>query len=153
MIFTFAYVHLQTSAVDPALVLAQKLCGGHWKYKGPKIEVDLVFKSEQNGSLVLGTGTIKAETVILTSHSQFGWDPKVKKTYYLDSHQNDTVYFGHVSMDGEIWTNDFTTLVGTSGHWIQRAKLVDANTLDSSLFAITKDGTERLEEHFVFKRK
>lgn len=137
---------------DPAMKLALNLCGGHWHYAGPKIQVDLTFKAELDGKMVAGEGIIHAGKVSLFSHSRFGWDPVQKKVYYLDTHQQDTVYFGHVIVKDGVWTNEFSTLVGADGHWVQRAKLTDKNTLDSSLYSVSADGTEKLEHHFVFKR-
>lgn len=142
---------LFTAPIDPTMVFCQKLAG-HWYRKGPNAEMNLTFKIDDDGKSLSGESVVTAGKNVFRMHSRFGWDAAAKKVYYLDAHAEDTVYFGHCWLVGDEFRNDFTAIVGGTGHWIQHAKFTDPNTFDSELYTVGKDGKETLIEHFVFKR-
>jgi hypothetical protein len=55
---------------------------------------------------------------IMDMNAKYGWDPKVKQTYYIDFHGSDTVYSGHIKWENNKLVVDFIGLIGDKGHWI-----------------------------------
>lgn len=136
----------------PALEFAHRLCGGTWKLVQSQIEAEFRFLKAQDGQIVEGQGTVTANDHTTRVFSRFGWDPIKKSVFYLDMHNNDCVYFGHVWVQDGIWINHFKTLVGTEAEFIQEATLAGRHLLDSHLYSVGTDGVKNLVEHMIFHR-
>lgn len=136
----------------PALVFAQRLCGGTWKLESTGLRAELAFTSLLEGAVVEGHGLVFAQGTELHLFSRFGWDPVVKKVFYFDMHNGDAVFFGHVEVTGGLWVNEFQALVGRPGSFVQEATMPGPNLLDSHLYAVKPDGSRELVEHMIFHR-
>ncbi len=136
----------------PALEFAHRLCGGTWKLVQSKIEAEFRFSKAMDGLIVEGHGIVSANENTMRVFSRFGWDPGERSVYYLDMHNNDCVYFGHVNMIDGIWINHFKALVGSPAEFIQEATLPGSHLLDSHLYSVGENGTKNLVEHMIFHR-
>jgi hypothetical protein len=110
------------STVDPAFQLASTMLGGVWRGTvGKSTKIEYRFTLENNGTMIVGRGLIGVGTKHpLPARAALGWDADAKKVYYLDQHGSDTVYFGHVTRDGNDLLFDFNGLVGDTGHYLSR---------------------------------
>lgn len=138
--------------LPPAMLFAQKFCGGVWKLSGSSIQAELRFESLQDGEIIEGHGTVMAQGSTLHLFTRFGWDPIVKKVFYFDMHNNDTVYFGHASIENGLWVNEFSTLVGPPAKFVQEAAMPGTHLLDSHLYVVRENGSKDLIEHMIFHR-
>ncbi|HWD38448.1 MAG TPA: hypothetical protein VG944_06340 [Fimbriimonas sp.] len=125
---------------DPAFLVLKQLVGGKWRGKTANgLKVEFRFNLEQNGTLLVGKGGVALDTKHpFPMRSSIGWDPAAKKLYYLDQHGNDTVYFGHVTKEGDQLVWDFKGLSGDQGHYKSLQKMTQ-NEYSSTMRA-EKDG-------------
>lgn len=121
-------------ANDAAFQLAKQMVGGEWVGTvGSKIVVKYRFHLEDGGNKIVGEGEIDADPKHpVKVRSSLGWDPQVKQVYYLDQHSYQTVYFGHVTREGDDLIFDFRALVGDTGHYRTREHL-RANSYDADM--------------------
>jgi ribulose-5-phosphate 4-epimerase/fuculose-1-phosphate aldolase len=112
----------QSSASSDVFKLCQNLVGGQWEgHVGKNVVIRFKFHMEDSGNKMVGDGWIDATGKHpIPVSSSFGWDPDAKQVYYLDQHGSDTVYFGHVTCEGNVLVTDFNGLVGDKGHYISR---------------------------------
>src|SRR5437763_14485915 len=86
---------------DAVLTRLGRMIGGHWVSEGKMPDgspvADLRFEWGADRKSIRGTGKI-AGMPVETRHA---WDSTEKAVYYLDSHGPETVYFGHVHLDGD----------------------------------------------------
>lgn len=120
-------------STDPAFQLGKQFLG-HWTGTvGKSIPLVVDFREAEGGNKIVVDGTIGAGTDKAVSlHSSWGWDPDKKQVYYLDQHGYDTVYFGHVTRDGNALVTDFNGLVGDKGHYRSRIA-INGGTYEMSL--------------------
>lgn len=124
---------------DPAFRLAKSLIGQWEGVVGKKIKVKFTFTLEQEGKLIVANGLINAGSKNpIPARSSLGWDPVAKQVYYLDQHGSDTVYFGHITREGDELVFDFNGLSGDSGHYQSRCTITPK--LYSSTMSSEKDG-------------
>lgn len=122
-----------------ALEVIGRMVGGKWegKAKGtdgkPFVEFRYTWGPDQKS--VRGAGRI----VDMQVESRFAWDPAEKKVYYLDSHGPNTIYFGHLDVQGEELVFNYKTLVGAPGTWMARAHWSDKDTYHGHIESV-KDG-------------
>ena len=139
-----AYAHAGISAkTQAAFDSCKRLVGGVWRGTvGEKLPVELRFTLSPDGNVITGTGLVGDPTKpVLRIESIVGLDAVTDSVYYLDRHNTDTVYFGHVTLEGEKLKFDFTSLVGGKGHWIATEWLPTADTFRSSMLSVKEDGT------------
>lgn len=126
---------------DPAYQLAKTMVGGRWEgtvEKGARVEFS--FHVEPGSGLIVGEGSVSAGPGrSMKIRASLGWDPEAKQMYYLDQHGSDTIYFGHVTRQGDKLVFDFRALSGDSGHY----RSTECLTTDdyTSEMAIEKDGS------------
>ena len=104
---------------DPAFQSLKTLVGGKWEgtvEQGAKTA--FTFHLEQGGNMIVAQGALNIPGKSpLAMRVSLGWDPDAKQVYYLDQHGFDTVYFGHVTKQGNELVWDFRGLTGDSGHY------------------------------------
>lgn len=130
------------------------MVGGTWRgeLKGPEgpLLIEFTYKRHPDGKGVIGEGVIgKGSKEPLWVHSQFGWDPVAKAVYYFDTHDSETLYFGHVNLEKEDMVFTFSPIGMLPQVFQSRGRLVDHDTYQ----AIIRDdkGTELVG--FTLKRK
>ena len=90
-----------------ALTKMAGLIGGTWRgevkdAEGKPMVVEFTYKRHKDGKGIVGEGVIgKGRKDAAYVHNQFGWDPVGKAVYYFDTHNSETLYFGHVLADGD----------------------------------------------------
>src|SRR5579862_7881362 len=96
-----AHAVAQSGASD-VFDLCKNLVGGKWEgVVGKSVKIEFQFHLEDGGNKFVGIGTIAVGSAHpISVHSSYGWDPDAKQVYYLDQHGYDTVYFGHVTREG-----------------------------------------------------
>ena len=139
-------------ASSPVYALAKTMVGGHWEGGlGGKPTVRFQFHLDETG-LIVGDGLVSfGPKSSMKIRSTLGWDPIAKQVYYLDQHGADTVYFGHVTREGNALVFDFNGLVGDPGHYRSREELTPSEYVAD--MAEEKNGTwSPLEEHIRMRR-
>jgi len=116
------------------------MIGGTWRGEvrspdGP-LKVEFTYKRHPDGKGVLGEGVIgKGSKNPLYVRSQFGWDPVAKTVYYFDTHDSETLYFGHISLEKDDLVFTFSPIGMLPQVFQSRSRLVDTDTMQ----AIIKD--------------
>jgi uncharacterized protein YndB with AHSA1/START domain len=110
--------------------------GGTWRgeVKGPDgpMKVEFAYKRHRDGKGIVGEGVIgKGSKNPLFVQSQFGWDPVAKAVYYFDTHDSETLYFGHISLDKDDLVFTFSPVGMLPRVFQSRARLVDKDTYQS----------------------
>lgn len=129
------------------------MIGGVWRgeIKTPTapLKVEFVYKRHIDGEGLLGEGVVgKGSAKPMYIHSQFGWDPIGKQVYYLDSHDSNTVYWGHVAVQKEDVTFTFGPAGGDSKAFSSVARFLDKDTMQS----IIKNSKGEEQVGFTLKR-
>lgn len=112
------------------------MIGGTWRgeVKGPDgpLVVEFQYKRHKDGKGVIGDGVIgKGSKNPLWVHSQFGWDPIAKAVYYFDTHDSQTLYFGHLALENEDLVFTFSPIGMLSQVFQARGHLKDENTYEN----------------------
>ena len=141
-------------ANDPAYAVIKKMAGGVWHTKVGDAEVESHWTYGPDGTSLL------ADTIVdphgknpVHLMARFGWDAAAKQIYYLDAHGIDTIYFGHVSMDGKDVVMKFNGLVGDTGNnYVFRISFANDDAFQATLS--TADGAKpgTVVEHFDWSR-
>jgi hypothetical protein len=98
--------------------LVDKLIGNWEGVVGKSMKVAYSFTEAQDGKTIVAHGVIGVGMKKpLTALATMGWDPVAKQVYYLDQHGSDTIYFGHVTREGDDLVFDFNALSGDTGHY------------------------------------
>lgn len=138
-------LHQSAPSPDADRVFAEvsKMAGGTWRGElGNGMKVALQFQLVNDGKSLEGNGTVgDPKKPLLRMHSRIGIDREAKKVYYLDDHNGEQVFFGHVTLEDGKLVFDFTSIVGGSGHWISRSQQ-RGDSYSGELFAVGKDGKE-----------
>jgi len=122
---------------------------GHWKGSIGKLVVEQNFQTSEGGKMIVGHGHVED---VLDMESRFGWDAAAKQPYYLDMHGHDTVYYGHIRLEGDEIVTDFNGLVGDKGHYEAHAKFITPDEYESTLYSV-KDGKKtKMMETIKLKR-
>jgi hypothetical protein len=111
------------SGSSPVFQLCKTMVGGKWEgVAGKNTRIEFTFHFEDDGNKFVAVGQIGAGSAHpISVHSSYGWDAEKKQVYYLDQHGYDTVYFGHVTREGNDLVLDFKGLAGDAGHYASRA--------------------------------
>ena len=131
----------------------ERMIGGTWKgtVKSPDgdLIVEFTYKRHPDGKGVLGEGVIgKGKKDAMFVKSQFGWDPVAKAVYYFDTHNSETLYFGHVVLDQGDMVFTFSPIGMLPQVFSSRGRLVDNDTYQT---LIENDKGEKLVG-FTLKR-
>lgn len=125
---------------DALLARLGTMVGGRWvsEFKDPAgmPVAELHFEWGAGRKTLHGRGIIAGAQV----ESWIGWDPEAKKVYYLDSHGPETIYFGHMALEGEEVVSRFTTIVGRPGTFRTRAWFPDKDTYKAVIETVNPDG-------------
>lgn len=138
---------------SPVFELCKNFIGGKWEGTvGKHVRVEFRFHLEDHGNKLVAQGVVGLGTKNpMNIRSSFGWDPDLKQVYYLDQHGYDTVYFGHVTREGDVLVTDFKGLSGDTGHYLSR-DTVGKDTYESTMDE-EKDGKwQPLGLHIVMHR-
>ena len=136
-----------------AFLVAKKLVGGVWRGKVGKLDVATRYKLSPDGKVVEGVGTVgDPKKPVMKMMSKIGIDPVDNSVFYLDGHNGTTNYFGRCTMEGKSIVFDFTALTGDKGHWRNKSTMPDDDTLDSVLYSVEGDGSEKQVHPMTLKR-
>ena len=131
---------------DPAFALARQLVGGSWSGKVGAMDVEFHFWLEHDGQLIRGHGTGRqGKKVVVTMESSYGWDAAAKQPYYLDQHNQDTVYFGHIHAEGQTVVTEFKGLATDGGVYLSKEHFDDPNTYTFQMWA--REGEKLTDIH------
>jgi hypothetical protein len=139
---------------DPAYQLAHTMVGGVWDgLVAKKLKVEFRFHVDGQTGIIVGDGALNAGSPNpMPIRCSLGWDPAAKQIYYLDQHGAGTVYFGHVTRDGNALVFDFRGLVGDDGHYRSRQEL-SANDYTSDMSEEDKGTWTQAGLHIRMHRK
>ena len=111
---------------DPTFRELSKLVGGHWENSGSKVKVVNRFRFEVGGTLIRSDGTVTMNgKIVLYLHANLGWDKATKSVFYVDVHDNDTVYTGHVALEKGVLVYKFGELHNPKAHYEIKMKFID----------------------------
>lgn len=154
--FAMATTVQARESAEEVLKAMRNYIGGTWTGQvkgenGEKLVVEFKYKSHPDGKGVIGEGIIgKGSKNPIYTHSQFGIDPTTKTVYYWDSHNSNTIYFGHVDLQDGALLFKFGPAGGDSNAFGAKSKLVDKDHFQNSI--MTKDGREIVGLAFSRKR-
>jgi len=112
---------------DPAYKELSRLVGGHWENAaGSPFKVVNRFRFEVGGTLIRSDGKVTQNgKAVLYMHANLGWDKATKSVFYVDLHNNDTVYTGHVALVEGTLVYDFGELHNPKAHYSIKMKFID----------------------------
>jgi|GEM_PF-1255312 len=127
--------HSSDTINDPAFQKMAGMVGGVWVGNLGKMTLKFTYELTEGGKMLEGHGRLtKDGKQVLAMNSKFGWDPVVKKTYYIDFHGHDTVYSGHIELKNDKFVLDFVGLVGDMGHWISYSTMPTKDRYESETY-------------------
>lgn len=142
-----------SKAEPEAFKLSKKLVGGVWRGKVGELPVAIRYRLNAEKTVIEGEGTVgDPKKPVLKMTTKIGIDPIDNSVFYLDGHNGTTNYFGRCTMEGKSIVFDFTALTGDKGHWHNKSSMPDDYTLESTLYAVGDDGTEKLVHPLTLKR-
>jgi hypothetical protein len=139
--------------LDPAITALSNFVGGKWVAEGGPIPVEQEWtwnrdKRGLNVVAIIGKGTPN----LMQSKAFIGWDPLEKKAYYLDMHDSELTYYGHVThSDGTIEFR-FGQLGSGKVSFTERGKFIGKDEWRATMYQL-KDGKESAIMSFVMKRQ
>lgn len=138
--------------LDPALKELSKFVGGTWESEGGlPISQHWTWNTDQRGLSVV-TQINKGAPTAFEARAFLGWDAIAKKPYYLDMHNSETTYYGHVGLKDRVIEFKFGILGSGKTQWVERGKFTSADQWESTIFEI-KEGKEVEVISFKLKRK
>lgn len=141
---------------DAAYQQIKKIVGGRWTTTVGKMEVSATWKLSPDGTILGETVLAPGTKDELHMNARFGWDPGTKQPYYLDCHGLDTIYFGHVSLDGDDTILTFKGMVGQgpdNGTYKFRIHWTGADSYHATLSYLAKGKDPMVVENFDWSRK
>lgn len=114
----------------PALAELDKFVGGVWRTEASSpTKVEFRYMKHPDGKGLMSQGVIGMGTGHpVHVHAMFGWDATAKKVYYLDTHNSDTVYYGHLELSGKDMVFTFGPAGGDMKKYSSMGRFVDDNT-------------------------
>ncbi len=138
--------------LDPALKELSKFVGGTWESDGGMpISQRWTWNPDKRGLSVV-TQINKGAPNAIEARAFLGWDAVMKKPYYLDMHNSETTYYGHVGLKDGIVEFRFGLLGSEKVQWVERGKFIGPDQWESTLHEI-KDGKETTLFTMILKRK
>jgi hypothetical protein len=134
--------------LDPVLQKLGVLAGGRWV--SPATNADgkpfaaVRWDWADDGRTLVGKGQIGA----VKAEAWLGWDEAAKKVYYLDMHGKQTVYFGHVRLEGDELVYEFKSIVGKPATWLMRETYPDSKTCRAQVWQVV-DGKPSANHHVI----
>lgn len=126
-----ATVAQEKPASDGVLARLSQFVGGEWvssaKLPSGQPVARFVHTMEYDGKVLRSRGRVGSTPV----ESVIGWDPAAGKTYYLDRHGAETVYFGHGRLEGEELLFEFRSLTGKPSGWKSREKFLGKDSFQT----------------------
>ncbi len=119
---------------DPTFNQLSRLVGGHWQNAtGQNYLIDNHFRFEADGKLIQSSGSVAAgRKTVLYMHASMGWDRVKKSIFYLDIHDNDTVYAGHIKLEKDALVFNFGELFDPKPHYTIRMRFLDDDHYEAS---------------------
>lgn len=120
---------------DPVYKELSKLVGGRWEsVSAPGVKVVNRFRFEVSGTAIRSQGIVTVSGKdVLHMHANFGWDSSTKSVYYIDFHNNDTVFSGHVTLMNGSLVLDFGELFEPKHHYKVSFTFLDNDHYNSLL--------------------
>jgi len=114
---------------DAAYKELSKLVGGEWVGSvGGSAEVHNRFEFAVDGKMIKGNGYVLAGgKTVLRTQPNLGWDPVARQVSYVDFHNHDTVYVGHVTLKDGWMLYDFSQLSDPKRHFTGKSRFTDPN--------------------------
>lgn len=85
-------------------------------------------------------------------NAYLGYDPITKKASYLDIHDSETTYSGHITLEDGFVVFRFGRIGSGKVEWVERGKFTNINLWESALYSV-KEGKESLAHSFKLSRK
>jgi len=114
---------------DPTYQELSKLVGGNWtSHPDADTLIRQHFEFGVEGKVIRGTGSVEVKgKTVMYIHSNLGWDPIAKKVTYVDFHNHDTIYMGHIVLKNGWLEYDFNEFADPKKHYEAKSRIVDAN--------------------------
>jgi hypothetical protein len=114
---------------DPTFMELGKLVGGDWtSHPDANTFVKQHFEYGVEGKVIRGTGSVSVGgKTVMYIHSNLGWDPVAKKVTYVDFHNHDTIYMGHITLNNGTLDYDFNEFANPKKHYEAKCKFIDKN--------------------------
>lgn len=114
--------------LDPTYRELGKLVGGSWEGSAGPAVVRQHFTYAVDGKMIRGEGTVTVKgKVVLRTQANFGWDPVLKSVTYVDFHDHDTVYMGHVVLEKGWMVYDFREFADSSKKFLAKSHFLDGS--------------------------
>ncbi len=94
------------------------MVGGNWECC-PDAEtlIKQHFEFAVDGKMIRGNGSVAVKgRTVLYIHSNLGWDPVTKSVSYVDFHNEDTIYMGHITLKDGWLDYDFKEFANPTKH-------------------------------------
>ena len=141
----------EAKPLDSAIAALSKFVGGEWKADG---DMPITHRWEWNAD----KRGLNANNVIvmpggkkMLSRVFIGWDPLAKKTYYLDMHDSEKTYHGHITEKDGVVEFRFGELGSGREDFIERGKFVGDDEWQAGLYQI-RESKEVLIVSFKMRR-
>ncbi len=76
-----------------------------------------------------GSVTVGGKTVLYVQPNM-GWDPVLKRVTYIDFHNHDTVYMGHIELKGGWMEYDFNEFANPKKHYAAKSRFTGPDTYE-----------------------
>ena len=140
-------------ASEPAYAQMKKMMGGVWHTKVDKTDVESRWSYGPDGTSMLGETIIDPQgKTPFHLNARFGWDDAAKQIYYLDAHGLSTVYFGHVSQDGNDLVMTFKGIVGDPNDYVFRIAFDNDDAFHATLYSVKDGKQDKVVEQFAWTR-
>ncbi|MBL8086908.1 MAG: hypothetical protein JNM85_02410 [Chthonomonas sp.] len=142
LLCTMAALLVSAPTELPALTLAQKIVGT-WESEDPQLKVLMSATLGDNKRTVHFVTTVgDPQKPMMRANSMVGPDSNGKDVFYLDTHNESTVYFGNVTLVEGALVFDFHEMTGTRGRYLIRERLMNPDQLRSTFYSVGADGKE-----------
>ena len=124
--------------VPADIVQLGKLVGGKWVSTigegQSKAIVEFQFRWHPDRKGIIGDGIIgKGSKSPVYARVTIGWDAKARKVYYLDTHNTDTIYYGHISKEGETFLYEFGEIGGDPKAFRSTDRFINRDLRESTI--------------------
>lgn len=112
---------------DPTYKELSKLVGGDWVgHFDANTTIHQHFEFDVDGRMIRGHGFVTSGSrTVLFMQPNLGWDPVARQVSYVDFHNHDTVFLGHVTLKDGWFNYDFHEFADPSKHYSAKSRIVD----------------------------
>ncbi|HRJ27529.1 MAG TPA: hypothetical protein PLO61_08485 [Fimbriimonadaceae bacterium] len=137
-----------------ALIEIKKLAGGVWKGTvGNNMPVEIRYTLFSDGTGVEARGTVgDPKKPAMNIFARMGLDPATRTVYYIDLHNNDTIYFGECKVKDRNLEINFKGLSGDLNQYRNRLTFINKDEMDSALYNVKPSGEETYVHTLNLKR-